>query len=73
MKITLIAAIGKNNELGSKIFSSLFKKGNPTMIFKFLDEETTLWEDVVIMSKCPSLPFLKALFRRFINFKIFDN
>jgi lycopene beta-cyclase len=71
--LLFIDVLHKNNELGSKIFSSLFKKGNPTMIFKFLDEETTLWEDVVIMSKCPSLPFLKALFRRFINFKMFDN
>ncbi|MCX6173063.1 MAG: lycopene cyclase family protein [Flavobacterium sp.] len=71
--LLFIDVLHKNNELGSKIFSSLFKKGNPTMIFKFLDEETTLWEDVVIMSKCPSLPFLKALLRRIINFKMFDN
>jgi lycopene beta-cyclase len=71
--LLFIDVLHKNNELGSKIFSSLFKKGNPTMIFKFLDEETTLWEDVVIMSKCPSLPFLKALFHRIINFKMFDN
>ena len=71
--LLFIDVLHKNNELGSKIFSSLFKKGNPTMIFKFLDEETTLWEDVVIMSKCPSFPFLKALFHRIVNFKIFNN
>jgi lycopene beta-cyclase len=41
--LLFIDVLYKNNELGSKIFSSLFKKGNPTMIFKFLDEETTLW------------------------------
>jgi lycopene beta-cyclase len=64
--LLFIDVLYKNNELGSKIFSSLFKKGNPTMIFKFLDEETTLWEDIVIMSKCPSLPFLKALFKRML-------
>lgn len=52
-----------HNELGSTIFSSLFKKGNPVLIFKFLDEETTLQEDVKVILKCPKIPFLKALFR----------
>lgn len=66
--LLFIDVLYKNNELGSKIFSSLFKKGNPIMIFKFLDEETTLWEDVQIMSKCPSFPFIRALLSRALFF-----
>lgn len=57
----------KNNELGSKIFASLFRKGNPTLIFRFLDEETSFLEDLKIMSKCPTIPFLKALSGRIFS------
>lgn len=54
----------KRNDLGSSVFSSLFKKGNPTLIFKFLDEETSFSEDLQVMLKCPKVPFIKALFGR---------
>jgi lycopene beta-cyclase len=55
----------KRNDLGSKVFSALFKKGNPTLIFKFLDEETTFWEDLQVIWKCPKGLFIRALFGRF--------
>jgi len=54
----------RRNEVGAKVFSALFKSGNPTLIFKFLDEETTLWEDLHIIWKCPQLTFFSALLRR---------
>lgn len=54
----------RRNDLGSTVFSSLFKKGNPSLIFKFLDEETTLWEDLQVIWKCPKGLFVKALFGR---------
>ncbi len=54
----------RRNDLGSTVFSSLFKKGNPTLIFKFLDEETSFVEDLQVMLKCPKVPFMKALFGR---------
>jgi lycopene beta-cyclase len=54
----------KRNDLGSTVFSALFKKGNPTLIFKFLDEETTFWEDLQVIWKCPKGLFIKALFGR---------
>ncbi|WET05045.1 lycopene cyclase family protein [Flavobacterium sp. YJ01] len=61
--LLLLDILYRHNELGNSIFSSLFKKGNPTLIFKFLDEETTVVEDLKVISKCPKIPFLKALFR----------
>ncbi|WP_289663854.1 lycopene cyclase family protein [Flavobacterium panacagri] len=61
--LLLLDILYRNNELGSSIFSSLFKKGNPKLIFKFLDEETSFVEDVKVILKCPKLPFIKALFR----------
>ncbi|MCC9062363.1 lycopene cyclase family protein [Flavobacterium piscisymbiosum] len=61
--LLLLDILHRHNELGSTIFSSMFKKGNPALIFKFLDEETTLVQDVKVILKCPKLPFIKALFR----------
>jgi len=61
--LLLLDILYRHNELGSSIFSSLFKKGNPELIFKFLDEETSFSEDVKVILKCPKIPFIKALFR----------
>jgi len=61
--LLLLDILYRHNESGSAIFSSLFRKGNPTLIFKFLDEETTLSEDLQVILKCPKVPFIKALFR----------
>lgn len=61
--LLLLDILHRHNELGSAIFSSLFRKGNPKLIFKFLDEETNLSEDVKVILMCPKMPFIKALFR----------
>jgi len=61
--LLLLGILYRHNELGSRIFSSLFKKGNPKLIFKFLDEETSLIQDFQVILKCPKVPFIKALFR----------
>lgn len=61
--LLLLDILYRNNALGSSIFSSLFKKGDPNLIFKFLDEETSLWQDFQVILKCPKLPFIKSLFR----------
>jgi hypothetical protein len=66
--LLLLDILDRKNELGSTIFSSLFKKGNPTLIFKFLDEETSLFEDIQVILRCPKLLFIKALFH--VIFKI---
>lgn len=62
--LLLLDILSSKNELGSKIFSSMFKKGNSNLIFKFLDEETTLWEDLQVIWKCPKTMFVKALLGR---------
>ncbi|UWY29173.1 lycopene cyclase family protein [Flavobacterium sp. TR2] len=61
--LLLLDILYRHNELGSSIFSSLFRKGNPKLIFKFLDEETSFYEDVQVILKCSKGPFIKALFR----------
>jgi lycopene beta-cyclase len=60
--LLLLDILDRKNELGSTIFSSMFKKGNPTLIFKFLDEETSLKEDIQVILKCTKMLFIKAIF-----------
>lgn len=54
----------RNNFLGESIFSSMFTKCDPNLILKFLDEETTFFEDVKVIWSCPKLPFIASLFRK---------
>lgn len=62
--LLLIDILNEKNHLGSSIFSSLFEKGNPQIIFKFLDEETSLFEDLQVIIRCPKTLFIKALLKR---------
>jgi lycopene beta-cyclase len=61
--LLLLDILDRKNELGASIFSSMFKKGSPVLIFKFLDEETSLYEDIKVILKCPKMPFVMALMR----------
>lgn len=45
---------------GRAIFETLFRKNEPQQIFKFLDNETTLLEDMRILGTLPIVPFTKA-------------
>ena len=62
--LLLLDILGSKNELGSSIFSSMFKEGNSSVIFKFLDEETSFLEDLQVIWRCPKILFVKALFGR---------
>lgn len=57
----LLDILNERNELGKELFGSMFG-GNPAhRIFKFLDEESSLVEDIKIISGFRSRPFLRAL------------
>lgn len=60
--LLLLDILDRKNQLGSHIFSTMFKKGNPNLIFKFLDEETSFIEDIKVIVKCPRTLFIKAIF-----------
>jgi lycopene beta-cyclase len=62
--LLLLDILDQKNETGSVIFSALFQKGNTQLIFKFLDEETSFWEDFQVIWKCPKGLFIEALLRR---------
>ncbi|MBS1654972.1 MAG: lycopene cyclase, partial [Bacteroidetes bacterium] len=56
----LLNILYHNKLPGSKIFASLFKRNQPQQVMKFLDNETSLAEELKIISTLPTFPFLKA-------------
>ena len=62
--LLLIDILFQTNEYGSSIFSSMFKTGKAPLIFKFLDEETSIWEDLQVIWMCPKELFIKTLLKR---------
>jgi lycopene beta-cyclase len=62
--LLLLDILYEDNSKGRRIFESLFKGSNPQLIFKFLDEDTNLKEDLQIISSCPKTYFINALLKR---------
>ena len=56
---------------GSKVFETLFHNNKPALLLKFLQEETTVREDLRLMWSVPTFPFvraaLKTIYRSIIN------
>lgn len=66
--LLFLDVLNRRNDLGSEVFFALFKKGDPTLILKFLDEETSIWEDLQVIWKCPKVLFLSTLIGRIFKF-----
>ena len=62
----LIASKGK----GSQVFSDLFKNNDPIKIFKFLDENTSIMEELSIFLSVDIKTFVRSLIKRILNFSI---
>tara|TARA_S200000501_G_scaffold375914_1_gene429216 strand:- start:644 stop:1780 length:1137 start_codon:yes stop_codon:yes gene_type:complete len=62
----IIASKGK----GSQVFSDLFKNNNPIKIFKFLDEKTTVLEELSIFLSVDIKTFVRSLLKRISNLSI---
>lgn len=62
--VLFLDVLSKNNELGSALFTKLFRRNKAQTILKFLDEETNFLREVKIMLTMPPFRFLLALFKR---------
>ncbi|SHE44168.1 lycopene beta-cyclase [Arenibacter palladensis] len=62
--LLLLDILHRNNNKGRLIFGRLFKQRKAQNIFKFLDEKTSLWEDLKIIAACPKKEFIQAFVRR---------
>lgn len=56
----LLNVLQKNHLPGHVVFDCLFLKNNMKDIFKFLDNESNIAEDLKIISSLPIMPFTKA-------------
>ncbi|HSI69765.1 MAG TPA: lycopene cyclase family protein [Gillisia sp.] len=56
----------RNNELGEMIFTKFYKKNSPIEIFKYLDEETNVKEELKIMFSLFHPQFIASFFRKII-------
>lgn len=56
----LLNVLQKNNDKGAAIFTRLFVKNGAQRVFKFLDEQTTFWEELLIMWYSPRWLFFKS-------------
>ena len=55
------------NHLGSELFSQLFNRVDIKTIFRFLDDSSSLIEDIKIITSFPKKIFLKALIKRLFS------
>jgi lycopene beta-cyclase len=62
--LLFLDVLSKHNEKGHLLFSLMFKKNSPELIFKFLDEKTTFKEELKIMLSFPVGLFVNALWKR---------
>lgn len=62
--LIFLDVLANNNEEGSALFASMFKKADVKTIFKFLDEESTWIEDLKIILSVPPKRFIQAFFKR---------
>lgn len=62
---TLLHILYHDQLPGKKIFTQLFKSNDPISILKFLDNESTVMEELKIISSLPTWPFLKAAIKQF--------
>jgi len=65
--LLLLDVLHRENQLGSDIFLSLFKKRSTAGILRFLDEQSDLPTEISMMAAPQSLPFIKALLRRVVK------
>ena len=63
---SVLLHILQNNTLpGKQIFSELFQKNDPADVLTFLNNESSLTQELKIISSLPTMPFLKAATKRF--------
>lgn len=67
--LLFLDVLAKNNEKGSALFASIFKKVNVKTILKFLGEESNVREDLKIITSVNPIPFILSIFKRFLRIK----
>lgn len=65
--LLLLDVLANNNDKGSALFASIFKKVNVKTILKFLGEDSNIREDLKIITSVSPKPFVLAIVKRFLR------
>lgn len=64
----LLALLAKGHPPGKEIFTKLFARNRAADIFRFLDNQTSVLEELRLISRLPFLPFFKKAVQRIFCF-----
>jgi lycopene beta-cyclase len=56
----LLHMLARKKMTGKKIFSLLFSRNRISTIFAFLDNETSIWQELRLLNTLPQFPFMRA-------------
>ena len=65
--LLFLDVLSEYNHKGSQLFTKMFSKNKLEIILKFLDEETSYYEEIKIFLSFPRLLFVKQLIKRLIR------
>lgn len=63
MDRVLIQVLVDQKIKGNEVFEAMFAKNPPQRMLSFLDEQTSIWEDLRMMQTVPIIPFIQAAFK----------
>jgi lycopene beta-cyclase len=64
---TLLRVLSSNGNMGSDVFTRIFKEGDPVSVLRFLDNESTIGEELKIINRMPKGEFLAASVKEGLN------
>jgi len=56
--------LAHENTKGAELFAEMYEKTEPSLLLKFMDEETSVFEEFEFIKELTPWPFLKAIFRK---------
>ena len=62
--LLFLDVLNKHNDMGRSIFKTMFEKNNSEIIFKFLDNKTSILEEIKLMMTFKKRWFIEALIKR---------
>ncbi len=62
---TLLHILYYDKVPGKRIFTLLFKKNKPQRVLRFLDNESSLKDELKVIASLPTLPFLQAAWKQY--------
>jgi len=62
--LLLLDILHRTNDKGQLLFTEMFKHNSVTDIFRFLDEESSFWQNMKTIWSMPKAIFIQALLRR---------